>query len=150
MQFYAKTYLPVVYRNHQQSCSILFRENSLFDTTLKCGSLFDTEQLFLPYMTLCLKFVPYMTFRPILPLTVLNDTWKDIVALDALSDKNGLTFSNNIPSVQRWQPAMYCPLRASGGHFSKLREQQHHGTRLVISECWRMKSSWNQTSVRTS
>jgi hypothetical protein len=62
-------------------------ENSLFDTGLKCGSLFDTEQLFLPYMTLCLKFVPYMTFRPILPLTVLKNTWKDVVAPRALSDK---------------------------------------------------------------
>jgi hypothetical protein len=61
-------------------CSILHpptkrvRENSLFDTMLKCGSLFDTEPLFLPYMILCLKFVPYMTLHPILQLTVLNDT----------------------------------------------------------------------------
>jgi hypothetical protein len=41
-----------------------FRENSLFDTTLKCGPLFDTETFFLPYLTLALKFVPYMTLRP--------------------------------------------------------------------------------------
>jgi hypothetical protein len=52
---------------------------------LKSGSLFDTEQLFLPYMTLCLKFIPYMTFRPILQLTVLNNTWKDILAPGAKS-----------------------------------------------------------------
>jgi hypothetical protein len=50
------------------------RDNSLFDTGLKYGSLFDIEQLFLPHMTLCLKFVPYMTFRTILPPTVLNNT----------------------------------------------------------------------------
>jgi hypothetical protein len=49
-------------------------ENSLFDTMLKYGSLFDIEQLFLSYMTLCLKFVFYMTFHPILSLTVLNNT----------------------------------------------------------------------------
>jgi hypothetical protein len=43
----------------------------LLMATLKCGSLFDTEKLFLPYLTLRLQFVPYRTFRPLLPLTVL-------------------------------------------------------------------------------
>jgi hypothetical protein len=32
------------------------RENSLFDTPLKYGSLFDTIKVFLPYLTLALFF----------------------------------------------------------------------------------------------
>jgi hypothetical protein len=33
----------------------------LFNTLLKCGSLFDTGQNFLPYLTSGKKFFPYMT-----------------------------------------------------------------------------------------
>jgi hypothetical protein len=39
------------------------RENSLYDTPLKCVSLFDTRQLFLPYMTSCLNFFPPVTLK---------------------------------------------------------------------------------------
>jgi hypothetical protein len=38
-----------------------WRENSLFDTGLKSGSLFDTGQYFLPYLTSFLNLFPYMT-----------------------------------------------------------------------------------------
>jgi hypothetical protein len=41
----------------------LTRENSLYDTPLKCVSLFDTRQLFLPYMTSCLNFFPPVTLK---------------------------------------------------------------------------------------
>jgi hypothetical protein len=37
------------------------RENFLFDTGLKCDSLFDTWQYFLPYLTFNLNMFPYMT-----------------------------------------------------------------------------------------
>jgi hypothetical protein len=37
------------------------RGNSLFDTGLKCASLFDTGNIFLPYMTWSLNFLPNMT-----------------------------------------------------------------------------------------
>ena len=37
------------------------RENSLFDTVLKSGSLFDIRKVFLPCLTLVLNFIPYTT-----------------------------------------------------------------------------------------
>ena len=60
-------------------CNSLFilGENSLFDTILKSASLFDTEIVFLLYLTQVLNFIPYMTFSSILSL---NDTWKDSFA----------------------------------------------------------------------
>jgi hypothetical protein len=71
-----------------RNASLLLRENSLFDTTLKCASLFGPENLFLPYLTLRFNFFPNMTLCPFWPLMVLNSTWKDTFAPHALCDKN--------------------------------------------------------------
>ena len=51
-------------------CQILCGKNSLFNTILNFVSLFDTEKLFLPYPTLCLKFMPFTT---LLSIWSLND-----------------------------------------------------------------------------
>jgi hypothetical protein len=37
------------------------RVNFLFDTALKCGSLFDTRQKFIPYLTSSSNLFPYLT-----------------------------------------------------------------------------------------
>jgi hypothetical protein len=59
--------------------------NSLFDTRLKCATLFVPGYFFLPHWTLGLNFVPNMTL-PYL-LAVLNDSWKDNFATGAVCDK---------------------------------------------------------------
>jgi hypothetical protein len=56
------------------------RENSLFDTTLKFGSLFDTTNYFLPYLTLGLKNFPYLT-SPLVPLGV-SVKWDQTTNID--------------------------------------------------------------------
>ena len=47
------------------------RENSLFNTILNFVFLFDTEKLFLPYLTTFLNFMPFITLSSILSR---NDT----------------------------------------------------------------------------
>lgn len=44
----------------------LIRENSLFNTVLNFLALFDTEKLFLSYITRSLNFVPFVTLSSIL------------------------------------------------------------------------------------
>ena len=44
--------------------------NSLLNTILNFVSLFDTEKLFLPYVTTSLNFMPFITLLSILSLNV--------------------------------------------------------------------------------
>jgi hypothetical protein len=45
----------------RRSKTITFGENSLYDTTSKYDSLFDTQIFSLPYMTPSVNVLPYMT-----------------------------------------------------------------------------------------
>ena len=57
--------VDVYFTSCNGSVVTVFRENSLFNTTLKCISLFDTRKLFLPYLTRGLNFMPFMTLLSI-------------------------------------------------------------------------------------
>jgi hypothetical protein len=48
----------VIHEDSQRSSKN--RENSLYDTTCKYDFLYDTQNFFLPYMTLGVNFLPYM------------------------------------------------------------------------------------------
>jgi hypothetical protein len=63
------------YRNRPNTtvyCYLAFRENSLFGTTSNFGSLFDTEKVFIFYLTIGVNLFSYTTPPSILLLPAIT------------------------------------------------------------------------------